>query len=1282
MASPTVPYLYRETRLNLDPADPTAAVSIALRAQQAKRKTGVESYVGQDEGAFERRHIAAEASIFFRSSSPQQRENGAGKSPRSILWRVLDGRRVLELQAVDLYQSQHAKHDALVTLALHFPAPIRPFGLAFADLERDGIVVFALTEGSMSSALLYTITIWSEFFVKLGATEVDVGEWCKTFAPSSFSLRSPYKMVAAGPWELLISTDDGGMLRLTREPGQDGGSNWRETLFADGGWKTSLRGLVGWKGHNSIPYNGLDLEPATVAAIALSPDTDHIFTVSLNHTLKAWNLRTGKIGVQTDLLGRQLDPQKAPTYTLPPGQQQLMQILEVWGTSEGDEYFVVTYSPQQQRFKFWGIRDADSAFQGIRDIHSELSFIPPLEDLMNTTVWNVEDFYIKSGQGWRNSQMWIRVRSGANCRVFHLFFDLFDDEADLRENWKNNWSCVDQGGTTVVELRHHPDLPRKVELQNDSLHLHSVTERWLGFLLHPGRFTIPTLETSLTVYCRGKKLRDQTVCSDKVPLKERICTAIALSVQQKGHFNYDQQEQQVHSEWNVYYLIIKDLHRQRGEALALAYDNELDMPWLVLSDYVSCIRQCSENEILTLNSSVLLDVDPNESDLPIIQSLQNQKSVMVAALLNAGQILRHSFSEAFQEHLKRALLFEILQEPSVSVPDRIKRFASNCGLEDELSDEIVSRTAECFGGEKEIRHLSKALFFEAVSRLKEEPHGRRTSWESTRYGAKMLIRGAHETLQLGTEILLNLLLLTVFMKVEYEETNRLHKDFDACDIFVELVTQLREHAVLSWLASKVRTEPRRHNHRRSSDGEAALSSSVQSTADSSSTGTTSTLLESLFVGDWAGLPAPSMPLSALVGYWCRTWTYGADLSRQYDPITEFIMGSLLKSGNADLAAEFEPYLPRSAWGAYLRGRLCLMEANWVKAGWEFKKGAYALAFGGSKIKRYDTSYLLDVEERDFFSEGLPRYYRHILNLFSRYRQHSFVIEFAQLALRSFPVNAAMDEPTRSMRSDILSQLFSASIHTNKFDEAYSALTLYSDHALRKSALRTLIQHIITASHQPSLLLHYPFASLQNDVDDVLSSLAHSPPSFPSPTSSSLTFSSTYTPLGAASLPFHKALYAWRVARNDFRGAAAALYERGSLLKRAVRRGNSTGKVTAATSNLNEALVENYVLLINLLASVSVEQAWVLVAGTSVGGVSTGAGIGNPNDGDVSMDGASGDASAGVKMFGVAKQAKRKVVTLEDVRREYQEELDRAAAIEQGRFAFAAPGGGGDEMDVL
>jgi hypothetical protein len=47
--------------------------------------------------------------------------------------------------------------------------------------------------------------------------------------------------------------------------------------------------------------------------------------------------------------------------------------------------------------------------------------------------------------------------------------------------------------------------------------------------------------------------------------------------------------------------------------------------------------------------------------------------------------------------------------------------------------------------------------------------------------------------------------------------------------------------------------------------------------------------------------------------------------------------------------------------------------------------------------------------------------------------------------------------------------------------------------------------------------------------------------------------------------------------------------------------------------------------------------------------------------------------------GGKREGKRRLITLEDVRREFQEELDRRAALKQGRFGFMDAG---NEMDVL
>ena len=110
----------------------------------------------------------------------------------------------------------------------------------------------------------------------------------------------------------------------------------------------------------------------------------------------------------------------------------------------------------------------------------------------------------------------------------------------------------------------------------------------------------------------------------------------------------------------------------------------------------------------------------------------------------------------------------------------------------------------------------------------------------------------------------------------------------------------------------------------------------------------------------------------------------------------------------------------------------------------------------------------------------------------------------------------------------------------------------------------------------------------------------------------------------------KILAAWRLHHNSFRGAAAALLP-------------PLQAKQAQAKKVVQHVEDDYLTVINLLACAGKENAWVL-----------------------SREG----------------KDKRAVITIEDVRRGYQKELDQRSVIENGRFGFGDGGGEGDEMDVL
>lgn len=180
---------------------------------------------------------------------------------------------------------------------------------------------------------------------------------------------------------------------------------------------------------------------------------------------------------------------------------------------------------------------------------------------------------------------------------------------------------------------------------------------------------------------------------------------------------------------------------------------------------------------------------------------------------------------------------------------------------------------------------------------------------------------------------------------------------------------------------------------------------------------------------------------------------------------------------------------------------------------------------------------------------------------------------------------------------------------------------------QRSALQTLVISMIQQS-QTETLLQYPFVGLVDDVDAILSSLCHKT-------------------LNLSSGPqYHQILYAFRISRNNFRGAASILHERLQRLK------SSSSQVHDPA---DDSLTQCYLMIINTLSSVSKDEAYILA--------------------DQRID-------DGAPQWGIGKAKKmlrRQVISLDTLRKEYQAELDRVEAIENGQYPFVD---GGDEMDIL
>ena len=140
--------LYQENRFNLDPISPESVDTVfvptsgttTFGTRDYPKRRRIEKPSSYDEATFIAEHIASESSIYFRPN--------VSATPRSLLWRILDDHRVLELKAIDLEEPGSEPSNLNTTLRLRLDNPIVPHGIAFAEArgERPAVIVHLITK--------------------------------------------------------------------------------------------------------------------------------------------------------------------------------------------------------------------------------------------------------------------------------------------------------------------------------------------------------------------------------------------------------------------------------------------------------------------------------------------------------------------------------------------------------------------------------------------------------------------------------------------------------------------------------------------------------------------------------------------------------------------------------------------------------------------------------------------------------------------------------------------------------------------------------------------------------------------------------------------------------------------------------------------------------------------------------------------------------------------------------------------------------------------------------
>ena len=919
--------LHKETRVDLEPSLPNSLIRIQLpsnssftRHPRLHRKALSSLPVCKTEGDFKKVHIANCSSVYFRKSN---------RYPRNFLWRCLEEDNTLELRSVDLSKSETEKREATLVLRIGFPSPIRHGGIALADsTNQDVLNVFVLTKGND----IYTLALIPEFFCRPEASENDVGRWCHVFKPASFSISTPHRLIACSALELLVSLSDGRLMRLSRKAGEDG-TKWQESAYNDGQWGSSLRGLIRWQGTTTVRYDGHVLDQNTALAAHSSPDHKHLLAVCLNHTLKAWNMTTGKPTFTRDLLDKERELTEISRIMLDPSLSRLMHVFEVDPIKQGDRYYITTLSPQQSGvFKFWGVRDADYADTGIRDLFPEILLKIPDPD--DGALWTIVDFQIKANRTSNDMEIWILLRLNRRYKLYSKIANL----EKLADDWEHDWTVA----VTDSDRRDHSSDPSS---RLSDLDPRDSSEKWLEAVLSPGRVPESVLETALSIYNQARDSPEVT--SDKISLKERIASCIGSHIMFKSATDdFAKFREQMNLEWSHFWSLICDLDQVRWEPLSLGYDETAEIAWLAFSDGCSAVRYCGELERLAYNRSVDLQnsrgklleasIETDEQDL-------SAQLPQLAVLVASAAKFRSSFSENLQFLCMSTLKRELWQDCLYSVPARMQSFYDRCNFAEEVSDKQYDNLVAAMKVIGGFNRITTDFILSLIRMFLRPMSTDASGLHSTRFGLKVLVKGAQETITLHTQIITDILLLVVFADIEVDREAYPMDDFDGPLIYMEVLDLLRQYQVMQWLVSNTRQDPR--------DGEENSKPFSNTLPPNTSPITVykrvTTILENLFAVD----TRPQSYSNSSQAYTITgniedllKWVTGGNNSSIITPDRALvnIQCDFLKNNNIDLATSFLQFQPSTAWATYIRGRLCLTCSELTQAAILFKKAAYNL----------------------------------------------------------------------------------------------------------------------------------------------------------------------------------------------------------------------------------------------------------------------------------------------------------------------------------------------------
>lgn len=601
------------------------------------------------------------------------------KSPQSIMARLVGNGHIVEVSAVDFEHQKYPDNLQSMTdlvqlgrpgeqqlayarkIRFFYPYRIDPHCITLK--EHDECFVLDVISGTR---YLYTVQLpMSAFFAStLNINDSNAKEWRVIHSPYAFDLRQPLMMHAVSRNILIVALKDGGLLRLTRDAPLESIDTveFREE-------RSVISRLLPWGGER------LPGKPGYSSRAIISMDHHSglwgprsrglLATVTVNKKLRLWSIDGLDLVHENDIVGEK----QSESGFLDPTPQKLVSFARDKETGNKSRLVVTLLPTNQSRFKLWEFVDLMEP-RGV--------FKACMPD--DGAVWFIADYLVGLDSA-KNLDLLVSWKCGKNSTLMQM--------------------CTPVDGTKAPRwfLIEDADSPRKTKKPFED---QESPEYWLSKIFGPTGYSRTAIVLALSIYtkkmCHGFTVVDPAL---HLPLEEQVARTVGyhVSAPSLGGKTSAWQEAQgykadIRKQWVQFETLCAEIDHEGKELLALSWTNTNGRV-VVRSQFVSVIRDLQPVETLVLNSNKY-GLDQAKAGTPYYNVLY---------LIKLARSFRESFDHTVQQALFRAFKDDLERARMYLTLDRMVQIYKDIMQK----NESMTVVAELYAGLRHIKGLDATM---------------------------------------------------------------------------------------------------------------------------------------------------------------------------------------------------------------------------------------------------------------------------------------------------------------------------------------------------------------------------------------------------------------------------------------------------------------------------------------------------------------------------------------------------------------------------------------------